>query len=52
VPALLGLARSLGQSGDEEGALSHYEEALELEPGNDAARRELTTLLAKRERMR
>jgi Tfp pilus assembly protein PilF len=52
VPALLGLARILGLSGDEEGALSRYEEALELEPGNAAARQELTTLLTKRERVR
>jgi tetratricopeptide (TPR) repeat protein len=52
VPALLGLARSLGRSGDEEGALARYEEALELEPGNAAARQEIKTLLAQRERSR
>jgi Tfp pilus assembly protein PilF len=50
VPALLGLARSLGRSGDEEGALSRYEDVLEVEPGNAAARREFGALLAKRGR--
>jgi tetratricopeptide (TPR) repeat protein len=50
VPALLGLARSLGRSGDDEGALSRYEDVLEVEPGNAVARRELTTILAKRRR--
>lgn len=41
VPALLGLARSLFRAGDIEGAILRYEDALRLDPDNDAARAEL-----------
>jgi tetratricopeptide (TPR) repeat protein len=47
VPALLGLARSLRQTGDDLEAEKRYEEVLRLEPENASARRELKSLLAK-----
>jgi tetratricopeptide (TPR) repeat protein len=47
VPALLGLGRTLRQTGDDLEAVKAYEEALRLEPGNDSARKELAALLAK-----
>jgi tetratricopeptide (TPR) repeat protein len=47
VPALLGLARTLRQAGDDLEAVRTYEELLRLEPGNDSARKELAALLAK-----
>jgi tetratricopeptide (TPR) repeat protein len=50
VPALLGLARTLAQSGDYERAIDQYEEALRLEPSNESAARELKLLLVKRSR--
>ena len=47
VPALLGLARSLRQAGDDLEAVQRYEEVIRLEPENASARQELTSLLAK-----
>jgi len=47
VPALLGLARSLRQTGDDLEAVKRYEEVLRLEPDNASARQELMALLAK-----
>ena len=47
VPALLGLARSLRQTGDDLEAVKRYEEVLRLEPENASARQELKSLLAK-----
>jgi Tfp pilus assembly protein PilF len=47
VPALLGLARSLRQTGDDLEAAKRYEEVLRLEPENASARRELKSILAK-----
>ena len=44
-PAILGLARSLRASGDHEGAIVKLEDALRIDPQNEAARRELKTLL-------
>lgn len=45
VPALLGLARSLNRSGDHEGALERYQQALRLDPANDQVRKEAKSLL-------
>jgi hypothetical protein len=41
----LGLARSLKRSGDPEGALERYQEALRIDPENDEARGERKSLL-------
>jgi tetratricopeptide (TPR) repeat protein len=49
-PALLGLARILARSGDEEGAVARYEEALRLDPKSETAARELKSLLLRRSR--
>lgn len=45
VPALLGLARSLRRSGDPEGALERYQQALRIDPANDQLRKEAKSLL-------
>jgi len=47
VPALLGLARTLRQAGDDREAVKRYEEVLGLEPENASARQELASLLAR-----
>ncbi len=47
VPALLGLARTLRQAGDDLEAVKRYEEVIRLEPENASARQELMSLLAK-----
>jgi tetratricopeptide (TPR) repeat protein len=46
-PALLGLARTLRQSGADAEAVKRYEEVVRLEPENSSARQELASLLAK-----
>jgi Tfp pilus assembly protein PilF len=45
VPGLVGLARTLKRSGDLEGALERYQEALRIDPSNDKVRQETRSLL-------
>jgi len=45
VPALVGLARTLLRAGDVEGAISRYQQALQIDHDNETARTELTHAL-------
>lgn len=50
VPAALGLARVAARNGDDATAESQYRRILRLDPGHVAARAELATIVARRER--
>ena len=45
VPALVGLARSLKRSGDLDGALERYQQALRIDPANDQVRLEMKAVV-------